>query len=474
VTTAVRDRRPRVLVVAYDFPPHAAIGTMRTLRVVQQLHARGWEITVLTGDPAQYLPKTPVDPALLERVPADVRVIRAGAMRGLSRLEQRLRGKTEEATPRRETSENAAMPAKAPRRGVMASLARMKDTLDAALSIPDREIGWWLPALLRGTLDQLRHGRPDVIYSSAPPWTGQLVASGLQMLLRKPWVADCRDPWARAPWREDRKPFALRMAARLERHMVRRADRLVFVTQSNRDDFAATYGPAIASKLHVVTNGCDQTEFDGVQRSSTPDDPFVLLHAGSLYAGRTPVSILRAIAAAAQQGHIDLRRFRLRFLGSTGLRGADLAGICQQLGLQEVVEFVARVPRRQSVQAMVDASALLLLQPGHAVSVPGKLYEYMAAGRPILAIADEGETAELVRATGTGVSVTDADETAIVDALRAVMKLAASTTGRPAAELYDGMAKAMQTTALLEAIVDGRTAPAATRDVHVESSNRSI
>lgn len=80
--------RRRVLVVAYAFPPHAAIGTMRTLRVVRQLHARGWDLTVLTGDPASYVPSTPVDMALLERVPGEVRIVRAGAMRAAAVLER--------------------------------------------------------------------------------------------------------------------------------------------------------------------------------------------------------------------------------------------------------------------------------------------------------------------------------------------------------------------------------------------------
>ena len=79
---------PRVLVVACCFPPHAAIGTMRTLRVVRELHARGCKVTVLTVDPGTYLPNTPTDAALLPLVPSEVRVIEAGALRPWNRLQR--------------------------------------------------------------------------------------------------------------------------------------------------------------------------------------------------------------------------------------------------------------------------------------------------------------------------------------------------------------------------------------------------
>ncbi len=204
----------------------------------------------------------------------------------------------------------------------------MSDLIDAALSIPDRESGWILPALTKGVLRQLGASKPDVIYSSSPPWSGQLVAAGLKAVLRRPWVTDFRDPWSRAPWRGDRYEFALRAAARLERAIVRRADRIVFVASGNRDDFAAHYGAAIAAKFDVVPNGCDPAEFDALRGTvaPAPGGPFVLLHAGSLYAGRTPVPLLNAVARAIADGRIQRERFRLRFLGVNALKGVDLAG----------------------------------------------------------------------------------------------------------------------------------------------------
>lgn len=456
------DSRRRVLIVAYNFPPHAAIGTMRTLRVVRQLHARGWDVSVLTGDPSTSPSGNAVDLALLEQVPREVRVIRAGALHPWSQLQNLVLSRYRRSrSPHQSeiggfTNGPAARAASRSTGGTLARVVRMKDLVDAALSIPDRYSGWLLPALSKGVISGLRSTPPDVIYSSAPPWTTQLVAAGLKQALRRPWVADFRDPWSRAPWRGDRYRFAMTAAARLERLVVRHADRVIFVTAANRDDFAAYYGQAIAAKFDVVPNGCDPDEFDALRDTPRSDtDTFVMLHAGSLYAGRTPVPLLKAIATAVSRGDVDRDRFRLRFLGANALTGVDLAGICRQLGLEDVVQFLPRVPREQSLRAMMAASSLLLLQPGHTLSVPGKVYEYLATGRPIFAIAEEGEISELVRKTGVGVLVSPKDEGAIVEAFAAHVRRGSANVAPPPRELYDGNVRAARTARILEAMVDG-------------------
>jgi glycosyltransferase involved in cell wall biosynthesis len=347
---------------------------------------------------------------------------------------------------------------------------QVKNLVDAAFSIPDQEIGWLVPAVHKGITNQSGSDRPDVIYSSAPPWTGQLVAAALSHALRRPWVADFRDPWARAPWRGDRYWFAHRAAAVLERMVVRRADRVIFVAGANRDEFAQRYGIRLAAKFEVVHNGCDPAEFDALRSARrTEHDPFVLLHAGSLYAGRTPMPLLKALGRAVADGRIHADRFRLRFLGANGMPGLDLPAACRGLGLQGVVEFLPRVPREESLAAMMRASSLLLLQPGHTVSVPGKVYEYLATGVPIFAIAEEGETADLVRRAGTGVSVTPDNEAAIADALAALVARDGTAFDPPPRELYDGNVGAAQIARILESIVEGEPSGARLADVEVKS-----
>jgi glycosyltransferase involved in cell wall biosynthesis len=443
-------RPRRALVIAYSLPPLAAIGTMRTLRVVQQLAQRGWDTTILAGAPETYRPGTPTDLALLPRIPPGVRVVHAPAWRGLEALKSLARGGTRSALSPAAEKRDASAPGRQSRNRAR----RLVDLVDAALSIPDQELAWLAPAVAKGLAATVGH-RPDVLYSSAPPWTGQLVAWVLANVLRCPWVADFRDPWARPPWREDRLAITVKGAAALERMVVQRADRVVFVTHANRDEFARHYGESLATKFHVIPNGCDPSEFDCGPAPAIPERPFVLLHAGSLYAGRTPASLLRAIARGVRSGVIAPTDFRLRFLGWVGLSTAELMDECRNLGIEGIVEFLPPVPRAESIRAMQSASALLLLQPGHAVSVPGKLYEYFAAGRPIFAIA-EGETAALVTQSGAGTCVQSDDEQVILAGLAHVIASAQRTLPGTSRELYDGNLRAADTVTLLDSIVDGR------------------
>ena len=438
----------RTLVVAYDFPPHAAIGTQRTLRFVRHIEAEGWPVAVLTGDPSRYRKGTPVDEALLQRVPAGVNVVRTTVLRPFDALTGWLRP----ASAAKSSSNGPSAPARrepapAPR---ASGLRSIKEWIDVLSTIPDAEVGWLLPTVMRG-VRVARQWRPEVIYSSAPPWTGHLVAGAIAAITKKPWVADFRDPWARAPWRSARAhPFANKAAARLERWAVERAAAILFTTDAVREEFAQRYGAAIAAKFSVVPNGCDASMFDGIPHE-TPAN-FVLLHAGSLYGGRDPRPVFRALASAIASGRIDRDRFRLQLLGIVAGAAADLERGAKEAGVADVVELLPRTDHRGSLAAMRKASALLLLQQGTTMSVPAKLYEYMAAGKRIFAICDEGETASLVRASGAGAVAAATDPRALEDALVAFVN--AHDSAQPSIDraLFDGAVGAAKIRSIVEAV----------------------
>lgn len=430
----------RVLVIAYDFPPHAAIGTMRTLRLVRHLHDQGWQVTVLTASPDTYLPGTPVERALEAQVPAGVEVLQVRAVRPFTAFESLVRRvrsprpSQPDPAPARRDSGAARGPER--RSAWLSALIKVRDRVEALLDMPDKESGWIMPAVVRGIVHMLRNGRPDVIYSSAPPWSGQVIALCLVRLARRPWIADFRDPWARAPWRDWQLGIRRRAVASLERRVVTRADTTLFVTEANRADFAALYGPALAGRFQLVPNGCDPTELEALAPLPARDR-FVLLHAGTFYGPRSPMPVIHAIAHAVRRGALDPRTFRLRLLGTIQLP-VDVPAECARLGLADVVEFVPRVTRAESLREMKSASALLLVQIDTLVSIPAKAYEYLASGRPVLALA-EGETASLVRASGIGVAVRpNAPVEEVEAALLAIVGIAGRPFAPAAATLYDG------------------------------------
>ena len=450
----------RALVVACNFPPDAAVGTMRTLRLVRHLTASGWRVSVVTLSPDGFRPGTVVDPALVEKVPPEVAVVRAMPWRPFERLATALKRPRARMAATAGNGASAASPAPPGRTPPWTIVRR---AVSAALAIPDREASWIAPAIWRGWRHAAAH-RPDVVYSSGPPFSAHLAAAALARLLRVPWVADFRDPWARAPWREDRLAFERNAWAVLERFVVRRADSVVFVTDTNRKDFAREH-PAAAARFTLVPNGCDLRDFDGLRaRAASGGGRCVLLHAGSLYGARNPAALFRALASAIGKGLIDGTSFRLRFIGRVGAIGVDLPALAAALGLGSVVEFASHMPRRDSLQEMIDASALLIVQPITTVSIPAKLYEYMAAGRPILALAEPGgETATLVAGSGAGVVALADDEASIEHALVSLVQLVRDGFTPVDRRAFDGELRAAELRTVLTRAASGMDVAAGTQ-----------
>jgi glycosyltransferase involved in cell wall biosynthesis len=455
--------RRRALIVAYCFPPHAAIGTHRTLRLVSHLADIGWDVDVLTVNPARYLAGTPVDEQLLTRVPPPVRVVRSGALRGFSAA-GRVIGRLRAAQP---AAVATAVGSAASGRTQPSTARALKTWLEELAALPDKDIGWLAPAALRG-VRAFAATRPDVIFSSAPPWTTHLVALALASSFRCRWVADFRDPWVRSPWTRYTTSAALSIATRLEHRVVRRADAVVFTTRTARDEFAAHYGPPLADRFHVVFNGCDATEFPTTPAAPTapqaPQAPqaleapeFVLLHAGTLYGGRSPLPLLRAVAGLCNRRPELRERLRVIFLGATGFDGLDGNRLCRELGIDDAVTFTPRVDRGESLMQMRKASALLILQAGTSMAIPGKLYEYLAGGRPVLALCEEGEMADLIRENRLGLAVSSTDERAVEEALAQLIDAPPGSWAEPHAALYDGRLRAAELAGILGDVADART-----------------
>jgi glycosyltransferase involved in cell wall biosynthesis len=207
----------------------------------------------------------------------------------------------------------------------------------------------------------------------------------------------------------------------------------------------------IASKFRLVRNGCDRDEFEGL--APLPGDGrFTMLHAGSLYGGRKPTALLAALAALRDRGVIDARSFCFRQIGRVALSGFDMAQERNRLGLQEIVEILPSMPRRDILREMISASCLLLLQPGTTVSIPGKLFEYLTAGRPLLALAEEGETSDIVRESGQGVAVLPDDQPHIERALEQLLASARSIPDSPMTVRSDGELRTRELAHVLESV----------------------
>lgn len=430
---------PHLLVIAHAFPPVAGVGVQRTLSFVRYLPRFAWQPVVLTvREPID----VEMDGALLTRIPSEAVVARTYWLHPRLVIRQLHRRLSPSASPepRIERLTAAVPPAR--------QTSRWRVWLRAALLIPDQAIGWLPFAVWRG-MRLMREHEIAALYSTSGPPTCHLVGWMLKRLTRRPWVADFRDPWTadlsttrreiyRVAWRR-------RVDAWLERRVLAAADAVVAVSAPQRDVLlaAAGVGPAgehtggtgerpgqpkgrppaadtCAARFHVITNGFDPDLTAGIQRQPPP--VFTLTYTGTFYlAEQSPAPLFEAVARLLGEGGVDAADFRIRIIGASGER---VAGEVARYGLERVVAVLPALPHREVLQAQADASALLLVlgpSQGRQGVLTGKLFEYLAARRPILGLVPpDSAAADVLRDTGAGSVVDPADVAGIAAAVRSL------------------------------------------------------
>jgi glycosyltransferase involved in cell wall biosynthesis len=408
--------------VAYCFPPAggiAAAGSQRTLKFAKYLPHQGWEPVVLTVRESSYESYLELDPTLLKRVPSEVKIIRTSVVRWMTellKLKKRLQGTSP-------ANEQSKTPASNIDREVRLPSAKtwyqsLKDSLTDLFEIPDGEIGWFVPAVVAG-MRAVRTELIDVIYSTGKPWTAHLISLTLKKLTGKPLVTDFRDPWMTNPFRDQASVLRNRTEAFLERRVIESSDIVITNTVSLREEFIRRFPDQLPDKFVTLLNGYDPDDFPrshGVNEYH--DGRFVITHTGFLYGKRDPRCFLEALELLLANERVDRNKIEVVFVGSVEL-SYDLPEYLNTHGLDQIVTLVPHVPYQQSLEYLSAADMLLLLQPGTETQVPSKLFEYIALGKPILAISPrEGATSKLVAEECLGLRA----EAGSVDAIASVME----------------------------------------------------
>jgi glycosyltransferase involved in cell wall biosynthesis len=391
----------RVLIVAYHFPPDAEVGAIRAQKLVKYLPRCGWEPLVLTVDTHH---NGRQDPTRLEDV-MDAKIWRTGvlpnprivalaARRSLRRVLRSVDG------PGTAPTEVADLPFEvkdAEATGIRAQLRRFFLSL---CWLPDADIGWLPPALAQG-LRILRRERPDAILTTSPPHTAHLVGLWLSRITGLPWIADFRDPWTSNPSKPRfvRSGLSDALDRRMERAVVRRARAVVVTTDRLRDQLVAKYKDVPATRFITAPNGFDPEDFATLPRIE-PSASFLITHVGSLYYRRSALKFLEATAGLVRSGEIPLPDLRIVFVGDPPEDGRDFRDAVHALGLDGAVEWVGNVAQREALSWMLRSNLLLVFAQHYALQIPAKTFEYLASGAPILAVTEEGATADLISRLG--------------------------------------------------------------------------
>ncbi len=377
-----------VLMIDYFFPPMAGSAVQRTLGYVRHLAEYCWSPIVLTVRSGEHFA---YDVSLLEGIPDAVTVERTGSIEPV-RLVKRLLGmKSRKTDDRHRDAQSDGRPMW---RG--ASWVRL---VERQMLFPDRRIGWFPFAVARATALHRRH-RIDVIYSTSTSVTSHLVAYALNRLHGIPWVADFQDPWV-----EDLAgPIYQRIGRRVERVILRNADRITFTTEPLRAVFQEHHPSIPMHKLVSIPMGFHPEAFEGIKPQRLAK--FTITHFGALYADRSPRSFLEALAECTRQRPDVAQNLEVVFLGNFD---AQMLGVTETLisrqNMTKIVRLAGIVPYRVGLQHLMSSDVLLLITaPGKSgqTLVPSKVYEYLAAAKPILALAPEGAVAQIVREANAG------------------------------------------------------------------------
>lgn len=270
----------------------------------------------------------------------------------------------------------------------------LKDFISDLFRLPDRQNGWFLFAVIKG-FKLIRSQKIDLIYASGNPWTSFFIGICLSFLFRLPVVVDFRDPWVRNPYNEKKNKWIEWIQKQMEALVVKRADAVIANTRNLKAAFIEDYGD-IEHKFVHISNGYLKGLFQHLGKKEPGKRPiFTLAHVGTVYSHRSPGFLLNAILRLKKAGKISKDNFQLLFVGQVNRKETHQKEI-SNLGISDMVRFIPSVPHEKALNYIVQSDVLLILQQGTELQVPGKLFEYIAVGKPVLAIADKGATRDII------------------------------------------------------------------------------
>jgi glycosyltransferase involved in cell wall biosynthesis len=353
----------KVLVVAYHYPPLGGGGVFRTLKFTKYLPKFGYQPYVLTVKNPMYGTR---DPTLLKEIPPEVKIFRTFS------FEHRI--------------------LRAPR--------LLKINLKWFYT-PDENIGW-LPFAVSAGAKVIKKENIDLIYATSPLWTSLLIGFLLKKKTKKPLVIDFRDPWTDNPFTVYPTKIHESVETKMEEKVLTQADYIITAGDLIKNGLIERH-PFIKQKIEVITNGFDPDDFKNL-KIHKPTSKFGITYVGSIYGLLTARSFLLALKELTEE-KIDLReKIEIMFVGKYG---KETSLLVKKFGLEDIVKLTGYVPHKKCLELMLNSQALLLLitveDPRGRGILTGKLFEYLASRKPIIAIAPEnGAAANIIKSLKVG------------------------------------------------------------------------
>jgi len=374
----------KVLIITYYWPPAGGPGIQRVLKFCTYLQEFGWQPVVLTVKEGEY---PALDETLLDKLPADCPVYQTAALEPFSIY-------------RKMTGQNNAIPTFVLTEQTSASFAKKAAAfIRGNFFIPDARVGW-KPFAVRKGLQVIEQENIDLIFSTAPPMSGHLIAKKLAAKSGLSWVADFRDPWTDVFYYHNLKRTRLAVAVdkKLERSVLQKADAVITVSQTIVDLFKSK----VDNHYHIIANGYDERDFPQTVVEQN-DTAFIINHAGHLADNQNPVALWQALQKMIAGCADFVKKLHLDFYGSIH---SNVEKSIEKYDLKDFVTFHGYVPHQQIIQANQKADVLLFVvaQCSYANGIlTSKLFDYMGAQKPILGIGPvAGDASKILQQTRAG------------------------------------------------------------------------
>ena len=381
----------KVLIITYYWPPAGGSGVQRWLKFVKYLQNFDVEPIVYTVDNANY-PKE--DKTLLHEVPTHIKILKQPIWEPTNLLFW----KKKEA--QKSDVSNAV------NNGFLSFIR-------GNFFIPDPKI-FWVNSSVKFLHQYLKENKVDVVISTGPPHSMHLIAQKLKQKTNIKWIADFRDPWSNLYYNEEFKQlsFAKKKNEKLENSVFKNADCILTVSNSLKKEFDQK-----ATRVEVITNGFD----DEVVTNTliTLDEKFSISYIGLLPKQSNPKLLFKVLSTLCAEDTDFKANLKLNFIGDIS---EDVKKEIINYNLLENTNFIGYVSHKEAIAYQRKAQVLLLLIPNVAKSggiLTGKLFEYLTAKRPILAMGPEtGDLSEILKNTSSGVVVDFDNEAKLTSEIR--------------------------------------------------------
>jgi len=371
----------KALIVTYYWPPAGGPGVQRWLKFVTYL--RDFSI-----EPVVYIPENPnyplLDKSLVAEIPTGIRVLKQPIFEPYKFAEIFSRGDSK--------TISSGIIAKQQEQSAIQKLMLF---VRGNFFIPDARKFWVKPSVnyLKSVLEKEMF---DVLITTGPPHSLHLIGLELQKNLNIKWIADFRDPWTEIGYH---KKLKLTRSSRqkhqsLESEVLNKADHIITTSYTTKAEFESK----TTRPIRVITNG-----FDKLQEKSITSEDFEISHIGSLLSGRSSDILWKAIAEILEDDPTFRNKLKIRLAGKIS---SEVKESIEELGLEKYLQIEGYVSHKEALELQNRASILLLLEIDSLETrgiIPGKIFEYFAAKRPILAIGPEKwEAGKMVLDTQSG------------------------------------------------------------------------